>query len=146
MFQYSLAGQPISRASSAQYLGVTVTDNLSWNEHINQICKKANSTHGLLCRILSGCDTKVKDTAYRTLVRPKLEYACCACMEPFHQTDHATKNAASRSSRFPNQFNIIRFKSDTRRKTLQYRGPVIWNVLNRLVKVPKTFYSYKQIL
>lgn len=78
MFQYSLAGQPISRVSSAQYLGVTVTDNLSWNEHINQICKKANSTLGLLRRILSGCDTKVKDTAYRTLVRPKLEYPCCA--------------------------------------------------------------------
>ena len=77
MFQYSLAGQPISRVSSAQYLGVTVTDNLSWNEHINQICKKANSTLGLLHRILTGCDTKVKDMAYCTLVRPKLEYACC---------------------------------------------------------------------
>ena len=48
---------------------------------------------------------------------------------------------ASRSSRFPNEFNIIRFKSDSGRKTLQYRGP-----LNRLVKVPKNFYSYKQIL
>ena len=36
MFQYSLAGQPISRVSSAQYLGVTVTDNLSWNEHNNR--------------------------------------------------------------------------------------------------------------
>ena len=32
---------------------------------------------GLLRRILSGCDPKVKETAYRTLVRPKLEYACC---------------------------------------------------------------------
>ena len=78
MFQYSLAGLLISRVSSAQYLGVTVTENLSWNEHINQICKKANSTLGLLRRILSVCDTKVKDTAHRTLVRPKLEYACCA--------------------------------------------------------------------
>ena len=57
-----------------------------------------------------------------------------------------SKNATSRSSRFPNQFNIIRFKSDTGRNTLQYRGPVIWNFLNRLVKVPENFYSYKQIL
>jgi len=42
--------------------------------------------------------------------------------------------------------NLTSFKSDTGRKTLQYRGPVIWNVLNRLVKEPKNFYSYKQIL
>ena len=56
-----------------------------------------------------------------------------------------SKNATSRSSRFSNQFNIIRFKSDTGRKTLQYRGPVIWNFLNRWVKVPNSFYSYKQI-
>ena len=61
-----------------KYLGITVTENLCWNEHVNNICKKANSTLGLLRRILSGCDPKVKETAYRTLVRPKLEYACCA--------------------------------------------------------------------
>ena len=29
-------------------------------------------------RILSGCDKKVKDLAYRSLVRPKLEYGCNA--------------------------------------------------------------------
>ena len=57
-----------------------------------------------------------------------------------------SKKSTSRSSRFPNQFNIIRFKSDTGRNTLQYRGPVIWTFLNRLVKVPTNFYSYKQIL
>ena len=32
----------------------------------------------------------------------------------------------------------IRFKSDTGRNTLQYRGPVIWNFLNRL---SENFYS-----
>ena len=59
-----------------------------------------------------------------------------------------SKNATSRSTRFPNQFKIlfIKFKSDTGRNTLQYRGPVIWNLLNRLVKVPEKFYSCKQML
>jgi len=58
-FQYVLNGQPISRVSSAQYLGITVRDNLCWNEHINNICKKANSTLGLLRRILSGMFYKI---------------------------------------------------------------------------------------
>ena len=42
--------------------------------------------------------------------------------------------------------SIIRFKSETGRNTLQYRGPVIWNFVNRLVKVPDNSYSFKQIL
>ena len=57
-----------------------------------------------------------------------------------------SKRVTSRSSRAPNQLNIIRFKSETGRNTLQYRGPVIWNFVNRLVKVPDNSYSFKQIL
>lgn len=59
-----------------------------------------------------------------------------------------SKKTTSRTTRFPNQFNIIRFKSDTGRNTLQYRGPVIWNFLNRLpvVKVSENFNSCKQML
>ena len=57
-----------------------------------------------------------------------------------------SKRVTSRSSRVPNQFNIIRFKSETGRNTLQYRDPVICNFINRLVKVSENFYSFKQIL
>ena len=57
-----------------------------------------------------------------------------------------SKRVSSRSSRVPNQFNIIRFRSETGRNSLRYRGPVIWNFVNRLVKVPESFYSFKQIL
>ena len=57
-----------------------------------------------------------------------------------------SKRVSSRSSRVPNQFNVIRFRSETGRNSLRYRGPVIWNFVNRLVKVPESFYSFKQIL
>ena len=77
-FIYSMNGKYITQTSSTPYLDVTITDNLSWNEHCDNICKKANSTLGLLKRILSGCTPEVKNTTYRTLVRPKLEYASSA--------------------------------------------------------------------
>ena len=77
-FNYALDGKVISSVSSATYLGISIADNLSWNEHCDTICKKANSTLGLLRRILSGCTPEVKNTAYLTLVRPKLEYASSA--------------------------------------------------------------------
>ena len=75
---------PISKANSTKYPGVTTSSNLSWNEHVDTICKNANSTLGLLRRVLGGCSHKVKDTAYRTLVQPKLEYASCV-WNPFRQ-------------------------------------------------------------
>ena len=74
-FKYSLDGKLISKVSSTTYLGKHITDNLSWNDHCDNICKKANSTLGLLRRILSGCSPEIKSKAYLTLVRPKLEYA-----------------------------------------------------------------------
>ena len=42
---------------------------------------------------------------------------------------------SSRSTRFCNQFNIIRVNSELGRSSLQYRGPNIWNFMNKKVKV-----------
>ena len=42
---------------------------------------------------------------------------------------------SSRSTRFCNQFNIIRVKSELGRSSLQYRGPNIWNFINKKVKI-----------
>ena len=63
------------------------------------------------------------------MLMPKVyfEISCHSVVEPF------SKKTTSKSTPFSNQFNIIRFKSDTGGNTLQYRGPVIWNFLNRLV-------------
>ena len=77
MYNYCLNGQIICRESSTKYLGVTITSTLRWNEHCDNICKKANSTLGLLKRILGSCSPTVKTRAYLSLVRPKLEYASC---------------------------------------------------------------------
>ena len=37
-FNYSLHGKFITRASSTTYLGIFITNNLSWNEHCDNIC------------------------------------------------------------------------------------------------------------
>ena len=42
---------------------------------------------------------------------------------------------SSRSTRFCNQFNLIRVKSELGRSSLQYRGPNIWNFINKKVKL-----------
>ena len=54
---------------------MTLTDNLKWDLHINNITSKANKTLGFVRRNLKVCSHKVKATAYKALVRPGLEYA-----------------------------------------------------------------------
>ena len=56
------------------YLGVTITNDLKWNTHINNICTKANRTLGFLRRNLFSCPQDVKEAAYKGLVRPVLKY------------------------------------------------------------------------
>ena len=61
--------------SSAKYLGVTLSEDLSWSNHINTITKKANQTLGFIKRNIRVHNKDLKSTAYKTLVRPQLEYA-----------------------------------------------------------------------
>ena len=86
-FKYFLDDKLISKVPSTTYLGyLGITDNLSWNEHCDNIRKKANSTLSLLRRILSGCSPEVKSNAHLSLVRPKLEYARSAWNDPYPQS------------------------------------------------------------
>ena len=45
---YKLHDQTLTRVQSAKYLGVTLTDDLKWDQHMNNICDKANRTIGFL--------------------------------------------------------------------------------------------------
>jgi hypothetical protein len=60
---------------NAKYLGLTISKNLSWNNHVNNITKKANSTLAFLRRNIRNCPQRAKIQAYNTFVRPSLEYA-----------------------------------------------------------------------
>ena len=72
--EYKIGNTAINKVASAKYLGVTITQNLSWKEHITKIINKANSTHGFLQRNLQQCSINVKSLAYVTYVRPIVEY------------------------------------------------------------------------
>ena len=73
--KYHLHGCVLESVPTAKYLGVTITEDLKWSEHINNITKKANQTLGFLKRNIRVHNKDLKSTAYKTLVRPQLEYA-----------------------------------------------------------------------
>ena len=72
---YKLHDQTLTRVKSAKYLGDTLTNDLKWDQHIDNICEKANRTIRFLRRNLSIGATSLKERAYFTLVRPLVEYA-----------------------------------------------------------------------
>ena len=70
---YSIHGTALRTVEEAKYLEITIHRSLTWKPHINNICKKSNSTIGFLRRNLRKCPQSIKEQAYKTYVRPTLE-------------------------------------------------------------------------
>ena len=72
--QYSLHGEILESVDCARYLGVSISKDLTWNTHIKEILGKANRTLGFVKRNVKTKNQSVKELAYKTFVRPKVEY------------------------------------------------------------------------
>ena len=72
---YQIYCQNIKQASSTKYLGITIDQHLTWTDHINEICNKANIAKAFLKRNIHQCPISIKANCYKSLVRPILEYA-----------------------------------------------------------------------
>ena len=69
-----LNNQPIERVPSAKFLGIWITQNLSWNLQVDHICKKARRTIGFIHRAFHSAPVSTRRILYLALVRPILEY------------------------------------------------------------------------
>ena len=83
---YTLHNQVLDRVSCATYLGVELSSNLTWAAHIDKTTAKGNRQVGFLKRNLPINCAKGKETAYKGLVGPIMEY--CA---PVWDTPHVDK-------------------------------------------------------
>lgn len=97
---YTLTGSALEPVASAKYLGATISNNLSWSKHIDQVCCSASRSLGLLRRHLHGCPSTTKELAYKALVQPILEYAS-AVWDPAQTTQiHRLEMLQRRAARF----------------------------------------------
>lgn len=83
-----------------KYLGVHISNDLSWNTHIEYVISNSNRMLGYLRRNFSSVSTSLKLNLYKTLVRSKLEYAC-ALWDP-HQVTliHCLESIQNRAARY----------------------------------------------
>ena len=83
---YTLHGQTLEVVSCAGYLGVDISNDLSWKSHVTRISNTANKSFGFLRRNLKAKNPQLRERAYKAIVRPQLEYAA-PVWDPHHQDD-----------------------------------------------------------
>ena len=74
---YILCNHKLAEHVTNPYLGVLLSNDAKWSQHISAICKQANATLGFLRRNLYNCPKDLKKLAYIVVVCSKLEYASC---------------------------------------------------------------------
>ena len=76
--QYVFCGQILEEVENHPYLGVMFDSKMKWSSHISNSTRKANVVSNIMKRNLWNCPRDVKEVAYKSLVRPKIEYASAA--------------------------------------------------------------------
>ena len=108
LYSYSLHGTTLERPPDGciKYLGVTIQSDLKWTKHIDQISAKASHTLGLIRRNVRVHDRDVRERAYKTLVRPQVEFASSVWDPPRN-----TGPSALRQSSLAHQVEMVQRRS-----------------------------------
>ena len=116
----------ITTEISTKYLGVTIQHNLKWNEHIDNITASGTKQLNYLKRNLKVTSPNIKERAYQSLVRPRLEYNSCT-WDPHHQYQiHQIEMVQRRAARYVtnryyNTSSVNSMLTDLNWPTLQQR-------------------------
>ena len=148
--KYFLHGIELESVPSATYLGVDISETLSWTPHISRITKKANQTLGFLRRNIKIQNENVKAVAYKTMVRPQLEYAS-AVWSPYtealsHQLEQVQRRAARWVKRdYRQTSSVSTILSDLHWRRLDQRRTdarlsLLYKITHNLVAIPTCAY------
>lgn len=86
IFNYELSGTSIERVSNVKDLGIIFDEKLSFNDHVNGVCKKAHQMLGFIfraCKSFSNISSIL--VLYKAYVRSRLEY-CNSVWSPIYHT------------------------------------------------------------
>ncbi len=131
-----LHGEKLTKVTSHKHLGVTLTSNMTWNLHIDAALKKAASRLSNIRKIRFIITRKARETLYRSLVLPLLEYGSVLF-------DSCTLYLKQRLESFHRQGAIVctcAFRNTSYDKLLTELG---WNTLDERRKLARLNIFYK---
>ena len=68
-------GKILKSVKNIKDLGITISYDLSWSDHIHEVVNEANKVLGVIKRVLGSNSVNEFSLLYKSLVRPILEYA-----------------------------------------------------------------------
>ena len=82
-----MEGIPLPYVDSVKYLGILITSDLSWSQHISNLHLKVRHLIGMLYRkFYKNATSSTLLQLYISFIRPHLEY-CSAVWDPYHVKD-----------------------------------------------------------
>lgn len=148
-FQYSLNSVALSVTNSYRYLGVEITNKLTWSDHIIKLCASTSRALGFIRRSLSMSPAPIRQQAYETFIRAKMEYAS-AIWNPHQvyliQLLEAIQNRAARfiTSQYSSRHSVTNLKSSLGLEPLAFRRKV--SILCLFHKLYFNFPALRQTL
>ena len=98
--EYLLHGQILDSVGSSKYLGVENSGNLSFNTHIQTVCTSSSRSLGFMKRSIRTKSPAIREMAYKTLVRPLVEYSS-SVWSPYTQSNiHEIEMVQRRAARW----------------------------------------------
>jgi hypothetical protein len=149
-YPYNIHGKELKHVQHAKYLGLTFSNNLSWNKHIDNVTKKANATCAFLRRNINSCSRQVKAQCYTTLVRPNLEYAATV-WDPYTKFNiNKLEKCQRRAARFvigdySRESSVTSMLKELKWPTLQQRRTntkmvMMYRIVHHLIVIPSQMY------
>ena len=147
VYTYYIHNEIVGRTNKHKYLGVTLNSNFKWSTHINDAVNKARRALGFVRRNTRGMPRSVRDAAYRTLVRPHLEYASVV-WDPYtkhdlYRLEQVQRNAARYvmgdyrwSSSVTSMLNMLKWEPLCQRR-MAARLTMVYRILRDDVAIPK---------
>ena len=143
----------LERVDSYKYLGVLLTNDLSWSPHVGNICAKARRVLGLLYRRFYGSTSQNSlKQLYLSLVRPHMEYAC-QVWDPHLEKDKraiegvqkfALKLASARwDSSYDELLELIEVKPLEERR-IELKLGLLYKIVHNLCFFPDSSWEYRK--
>ena len=70
----SISGEDLERVDCYKYLGITLNQRLSWEDHVSNIASKIRKRISILSRIKYMLPLSARLTFYNTMIKPIFEY------------------------------------------------------------------------
>jgi hypothetical protein len=152
IYAYKVHQSTLQSVKSGKYLGVNIANNLSWNIHTESTIKKANNSLSFLRRNITSCPQDIKAQAYKTLVRPILEYAGTV-WDPHTATNinqlEAVQRRAARFVKgdYKTTSSTTAMMTDLGWPTLQHRRSnaklvMVYRITHNLIAIPAAQYFH----